>query len=267
MMKPEEIKEALGEFYIDINEEKNKKIYVEIINKFINLRPYFKPPLKNKNNIKNKIRLFCKNNELHLLDTFYFTHNVPFQIKGGENTFFLCVDNDNIKHIYTIRGMWSDVKELNDRLGLNTLINFYNAFVYNVVSPSKIMRDIKEIKMGIKNFKYPTNVCIKNIDRDYLSIYLINKISFDDDNKTLSIKCKTIEIDNRNCHLVLNINRDVNYNITSFPTMIKFFDKNNFVNSEKIDDLIKEHYEIKFKKINAEMIKNINSINDIFNKN
>ena len=188
MMKPEEIKEALGEFYIDINEEKNKKIYVEVINKFINLRPYFKPPLKNKNNIKNKIRLFCKNNDLHLLDTFYFTHNVPFQIKGGENTFFLCVDNDNIKHIYTIRGMWSDVKELNDRLGLNTLINFYNAFVYNVVSPSKIMRDIKEIKMGIKNFKYPTNVCIKNIDRDYLSIYLINKISFDDDNKTLSIK-------------------------------------------------------------------------------
>ena len=56
MMKPEEIKEALGEFYIDINEEKNKKIYVEVINKFINLRPYFKPPLKNKNNIKNKIR-------------------------------------------------------------------------------------------------------------------------------------------------------------------------------------------------------------------
>lgn len=266
MMKPEEIKEALGEFYIDVNEEKNKKIYVEIINKFINLQPHFKPPLKNKNNLKNKIKLFCKNNDLHLLDTFYFTHSVPFQIKGGENTFFLCVDNDNIKHIYTIRGMWAEVRELNDRLGINTLINFYNAFVYNVVSPSKIMRDIKEVKMGIKNFKYPTNVCIKNIDKDYLTIHLINKLSFDD-NKTLSIKCKTIEIDNRNCHIILNIDRDVNYNITSFDTMAKFFNKDNFITNENIDDLIKKHYELKLKKINEDINRTINHIHEIFNKN
>lgn len=77
-------KELLGEFFINVGTEKNRTLLVELINKFINLYPKFKPLAEN-DRCRSYFINYCKKNNLKLLDDYYFINNPSYNIKGGNH--------------------------------------------------------------------------------------------------------------------------------------------------------------------------------------
>lgn len=95
-------KELLGEFFINVGTEKNRSLLVELINKFINLQPKFKPLAEN-DIYRSYFNNYCKKHGLKLLDNYYFINNPSYSIKGGNNDICICVDENNIKHVIVKR--------------------------------------------------------------------------------------------------------------------------------------------------------------------
>lgn len=163
MISDEKRKELLGEFYIDVAKEKRKSKFIEVINKFINndgnkFLP-FNSNLKNSNYPLASFLKAYKN--LKLLDLKSLTFDYHPKIKDGEmyctNDVFIAYDeNDKKKKIYVRRGSYSSYYELGTNLGISTLRNIYEMFVYNVISYKHLFRRKKEL------YKLYTNLINEN---------------------------------------------------------------------------------------------------------
>ena len=72
-------KELLGEFFINVGTEKNRTLLVELINKFINLYPKFKPLAEN-DKCRSYFKNYCKKNSSRKTAIFQLIMNIVLNL-------------------------------------------------------------------------------------------------------------------------------------------------------------------------------------------
>lgn len=185
-------KELLGEYYVDYQLTKDKNLLIDIINRFINKNPNFKPIT---NDRTSEIYNFTITHGLKFIDKYFFSRNVPYQIHGGYNTFAICLDENNVKHVILKRGIYNAPKQMNNRLSLETIRNLYKCLVYDVIDQTKIYRELKEVKTLINNFKSNTPLIVKNKVNSYSHCYqIIKDIRYEETTKYIKIVSLKITI-------------------------------------------------------------------------
>lgn len=195
-----------------------------------------------------------------MLDSFYFVNNPSSQINCGGNTFCICVDENNVKHILVCRGRYATPKELDNKLSLTTIINFYLAFVANVVYPTKILRDLKEINMSINNFKFPRNVLIKRGDKT--NVYVVNGLNYDKNRRILTYRCKNISFGIDGTLFSDNLDSVKTYQLTNINEIVNFLDIKNSITDTELNDFIIQNCEKKIQSINNMMTNVLSKLNN-----
>ena len=253
-------KELLGNFFINVGTEKDRSLLVELINKFINLYPKFKPLAEN-DKYRSYFMNYCKKNDLKLLDGYYFINNPSYNIKGGNNDICICVDGNNIKHVIVKRGYYDcDIKEINNKLGVNTLRDIYTAMVLRIKNPLLIYRRLKDIKSKMNIFKEGDvlNYSYKNNSNKH--IVILSKLEFNEKLKKMFYFGKVFEI---KCDDIFhNMNRTNGYMLTTLDEMEKFLNVSNIISKQEASKIIEEVYDNKINKILETRESMINSIND-----
>lgn len=253
-------KELLGEFFINVDTEKNRSLLVELINKFINLHPKFKP-LAGNDIYRSYFMNYCKKHGLKLLDDYYFIKNPSYNIKGGNNDICICIDEKNIKHVIVKRGYYDlDIKEINNKLGVNTLRDIYTSMVMNIKNPLLIYRRLKDIRSKMNIFKEGDILhynCKNNLTKH---IVILTKLDFNEKSKKMFYFGKVFEI---KCDDIFhNMNRTNGYMLTTLDEMEKFLNISNIISKQEASKIIEEVYDNKINKILEIRESMINSIND-----
>lgn len=253
-------KELLGEFFINVDAEKNRSLLVELINKFINLHPKFKPLAKN-DIYRSYFITYCKKNGLKLLDDYYFINNPSYNIKGGNNDICICVDENNIKHVIVKRGFYDcDIKEINNKLSVKTLKDIYTSMVMNIKNPLLIYRRIKDIRSKMNIFKEGDilNYSYKNNSNKH--IVILSKLEFNEKLKKMFYFGKVFEIKHND--IFHNTNQTNRYMLTTLDEMEKFLNISNIISKQEASKIIEEVFDNKINKILETRESMINNFND-----
>ncbi len=182
------LKKVLGEYYIDVNVETRKEHYVQTIINFINqdlfkaiVKKEFLPQPLSKNQsygIKSKhIFMKGKNSTLcNLIDKYDFS-------------FRYYVNTDTI--VLLVSTKYSNLNPISTRFSLSTLKDFYECFVYNVLSPKLYIREQKEIEKTLQHFKdIPKNLYFHVTNN--VSYVRLEQITYDKNSNQFVIRKKII---------------------------------------------------------------------------
>lgn len=253
-------KELLGDFFINVGTEKNRTLLVELINKFINLYPKFKP-LAEKDRCRSYFINYCKKNSLKLLDDYYFINNPSYNIKGGNNDICICVDEHNIKHVIVKRGYYDlDIKEINNKLGVNTLRDIYTSMVMNIKNPLLIYRRLKDIRSKMNIFKEGDILHYSYKNNLNKHIVILSKLEFNEKSKKMFYFGKVFEIKHND--IFHNANQTNGFMLTTLDEMEKFLNISNIIPKQEASKIIEEVYDNKINKILETRESMINIIND-----
>lgn len=147
----ENVKRVLGDFYLDIEQEKDKKKIVEVINNFINQKQFHKL-------VNNKKCIKRSDNCLQLpIDAFITYPNITMSQWMCNNYQYCFIYEKTTKKIYfciTTSYHHPNIGDsLTERFGIAALRRFYICIVRNNVSIALKLRYIKEINNKCKNLK------------------------------------------------------------------------------------------------------------------
>ena len=186
MFNDEQKKKILGEFYIDVKTERNKTVYFNIINKFINsdnsFMPYLDKLRKRQYYNSNTLKWIDNKPNLKLLDIYMLSLEIDPHLKDGfcyaTNDCFVCYDTElEKKVIYVRRGGYGQIKEMQTTLGFSTLQRLYNMFVYDVLSYKILNRRKKQIYHNFHNL-FNKDVLYSDIKNNrYLKYNMIRDIN------------------------------------------------------------------------------------------
>jgi hypothetical protein len=190
-----------------------------------------------------------------LVDSFY-----P-DIRSVIKTLQTCVDENNVKHVIVKRGYYDlDIKEINNKLGVNTLRDIYTAMVLRIKNPLLIYRRIKDIRSKMNIFKEGDvlNYSYKNNSNKH--IVILSKLEFNEKLKKMFYFGKVFEI--KYDEIFHNTNRTNGYMLTTLDEMEKFLNISNIISKQEANKIIEEVYDNKINKILKTKESMINSIND-----
>lgn len=247
-MDLEKRKKLLGDFYLALNTPHTKEEYISKINGFINQLPNFKPYAKC-NYICSVLRSYERNNNVKFLDLYYFINeNMPYELKGGNNSIGICVDENNVKHIVLKRSIYS-ANELSKSHSINTIKMVYKVFVYDMITPTAVIRDLKEVKSDLANVEYPF-ITVTNINSTKKTISIINKMKFNDEIKSLNYNANLIYLDLINGKVTYDF-RDSTYSAHGLNNIKLLFNRDNHITMNELNEQINEMHQLYIKTIYA----------------
>ena len=241
-MTLEKREELLGEFYLPLNERHTKEEYIDKINGFINLLPNFKPIIEYPSS--SIFKMYAKENNVQFLDLFYFVNShIPYELKGGNYNLGICVDENNIKHIILKRSTYT-VNEMSKSLSLGTIKMLYKLFVYDMATPTCVIRGIKEVESNVANVKLPLITSKINEINQKESIFCVKEIFFDKKSRMLRYKCCSLNLDLISG--MVNYNFSNGYNsVYTVDSMLGLFENN--ITMDYVNKRIEEMHELNIK--------------------
>ena len=149
------VKRVLGEYYIDIDQETNKKRIVDAINNFINQKQFHNVI----SNEKNLVKQASISHIIQLPNNIFinFPSNSCLQWMSSNYNYRFLYDTFTKKIFFCVTTSYHNASiydSLNERFGLATLRKFYKYIVLNNVSISLKTRYIKEINKKCEELKY-----------------------------------------------------------------------------------------------------------------
>lgn len=200
-------------------EFKTKNEIINEINKFINTLKDYKP-LKTKPLPNNAFYKYCQSNDLVLLNDKYFAYTINDTLRNKTCDIAIACDVTNKKKILTIRNN-GRVKEMDNKLSFDTLIEIYNAFVRDIISHQRIIREIKTIEDACDLLKNQEIVILDNPSGN--NLFYIDKISnikFDKKNIELHYWNESYGFNKNNFKCEYKSNHKYTHMITSIPKIL-----------------------------------------------
>ena len=247
-MDLEKRKKLLGDFYLPLNSPHTKEEYISKINGFINQLPNFKPYAK-RNHLCSVFRAYEKNNNVKFLDLYYFMNeSMPYELRGGNNSVGICVDENNVKHIILKRSIYT-ANELSKNHSINTIKMVYKVFVYNMVTPTAVIRDLKEVKSDLANVEYPL-ITVSENNSVKRTISVINRMNFNDEFKSMNYNANVIYFDLINGKVTYDFS-DSAYSAYGLNNIKLLFDRDNHITMNELNEQINEMHQLHIKNIYA----------------
>ena len=246
--------EILGEYFIPPT-CKDKQLYIDTINKFINSVPNFKPIVKNNNMAFSKMLFYAESNNYKLLDIRMLTNNLSSDLKGGYwngKSIEVMVDKNNVKHIILIRTLNGKPKEMSVSLSLNTLVSIYNGFVLNMETPTKNLRLLKEAKNFFDNIEYPHYIQ-RESSFSNLKYEFVKEVKVDIRDCSLKLRYDLISINKSS--LLCEVNRDRWINRNDFASISNLMKNHKLIDNETIKKDVSKLFETRQQEIENDRIR------------
>lgn len=152
-----------------------------------------------------------------------------------------------------------DIKEINNKLGVNTLRDIYTAMVINIKNPLLVYRRLKDIRSKMNIFKEGDILhynCKNNLTKH---IVILTKLEFNEKLKKMFYFGKVFEIKNND---VFHNPSRTYHMLTTLDEMENFLNISNIIPKQEANKIIEEVYDIKINKILETRDFMVNIIND-----
>ena len=248
-MTIKEKEKQLGEFYLS-GSVTDKNLYINTINRFINLMPSFKPLKNDSGGIDSRLEKYIVENNLKLLKTNFFAKNIPSSLR--DNSYFgnrieIAIDENNVKHIIVCRDGSREAKEISNKLGIGTIKQIYQYFVYAVGEPNSIIRELKEIKGFFESITYPYLVKTQTRNGD-VSVFVFYNGYFNIEEKILNYTYSNYILTN-NGDAYSNFKKQKSQYTNLQYIKDVYMKKENMITKDDFDKMIDESFEKKIKNI------------------